>query len=230
MGQKKHFQHPATLPALLILLAAIIGLLAYGLYNYASQTTLPKGASQSAVGLKVDQSQEDIDLSRLQKGGLSFVYLPVDQNFSARRKEVAKTKLAYGSVIEVAGEKSAKKQLARAKRLSAGHWGALPILLDSGQDDPSAANLTAMSQLAASLIKSHEVMVNAPVKYKKLFPAGCKFLATSTSAPSKLDYCFWRYTEKGHVAGVSGIGYKNVMYAYIGTSQQYKEKYGQLAQ
>ncbi|MBT8866130.1 1,4-beta-N-acetylmuramidase [Lactobacillus delbrueckii subsp. bulgaricus] len=228
MGQKKHFQHPATLPALLILLAAIISLLAYGLYNYASQTTLPKGASQSAVGLKV--SQADFDLSRLEKGGLSFVYLPVDQNFAASREQVAKTKLAYGSIIEVQGEKNAAKQLSRAKRLAAGHWGALPILLDSGQDDPSAANLTAMSKMAYSLVKSHEIMVNAPVKYKKLFPAGCKFLATSASAPSKLDYCFWRYTEKGHVAGVSGIGCKNVMYAYIGTSQQYKEKYGQLAQ
>ncbi|MCT4391885.1 1,4-beta-N-acetylmuramidase, partial [Lactobacillus delbrueckii] len=141
MGQKKHFQHPATLPALLILLAAIISLLAYGLYNYASQTTLPKGASQSAVGLKV--SQADFDLSRLEKGGLSFVYLPVDQNFAARCEQVAKTKLAYGSIIEVQGEKNAEKQLSRAKRLAAGHWGALPILLDSGQDDPSAANLTA---------------------------------------------------------------------------------------
>lgn len=180
MGQKKHFQHPATLPALLILLAAIISLLAYGLYNYASQTTLPKGASQSAVGLKV--SQADFDLSRLEKGGLSFVYLPVDQNFAARREQVAKTKLAYGSIIEVQGEKNAAKQLSRGKRLAAGHLGALPILLDSGQDDPSAANLTAMSKLAYSLVKSHEIMVNAPVKYKKLFPAGCKFLATSASA------------------------------------------------
>ena len=135
MRQKKHFQHPATLPALLILLAAIISLLAYGLYNYASQTTLPKGASQSAVGLKV--SQADFDLSRLEKGGLSFVYLPVDQNFAARREQVAKTKLAYGSIIEVQGEKNAEKQLSRAKRLAAGIGGPCPSCWTAGKMTPA---------------------------------------------------------------------------------------------
>ncbi|WP_201346964.1 1,4-beta-N-acetylmuramidase, partial [Lactobacillus nasalidis] len=151
MGQTKHFQHQATLPALLLLLAVVVGLLAYGLYNYADQTTLPKGSSQSAVGIGLDQSQTSIGLASLQQGGLSFVYLTVDGQFSAYRKRLAKTKLAYGSVIKVKEQNSAK-QLASAKRLSGGHWGRLPILLDSGQDDPGAAGITAMSQLAAALI------------------------------------------------------------------------------
>ncbi|GHN37327.1 hypothetical protein LOC06_01195 [Lactobacillus delbrueckii subsp. lactis] len=135
MGQKKHFQHPATLPALLILLAAIISLLAYGLYNYASQTTLPKGASQSAVGLKV--SQADFDLSRLEKGGLSFVYLPVDQNFAARREQVAKTKLAYGSIIEVQGEKMRKSNYPGRSAWRLGIGGPCPSCWTAGKMTPA---------------------------------------------------------------------------------------------
>ena len=133
MGQKKHFQHPATLPALLILLAAIISLLAYGLYNYASQTTLPKGASQSAVGLK--DSQADFDLSRLEKGGLSFVYLPVDQNFAARRKQVAKTKLAAS--LRWPERKALKNNYPGSKNCRPGIGGTCPSCWTAGKMTPA---------------------------------------------------------------------------------------------
>ncbi|MGN1407344.1 hypothetical protein [Lactobacillus sp.] len=229
MDQARHFHHKATLPAILTLLLVTVGLLFYGIYHYTDQTTLPSGSSQSSIGVLLEESSAQ-RLKQLQKGGISFVYLAASSDTDSEVKLVKQTKLAYGIMVNVDSQKSASQQVAKVEK-QVKSFGKLPILLDTGQSDLDAAGLTRLSEMAKLLqakMPKQEVMVNASRSYVDLMPNGIKFLATSQKTPSRLKYCFWQYTTKGHVAGTGFSHY--TMYAYLGTNQQYKQKYGQLTQ
>ncbi len=229
MDQTRHFHHQATLPAILILLLATIGLLFYGIYHYTDQTTLPSGAAQSSIGVLLEEASAS-KLKQLQKSGISFVYLKATGDTEAEVKLVKQTKLAYGIMVNVDSQTSASQQVAKVEK-QVKSFGRLPILLDTGQSDLDASGLTRLSEMAKLLqakMPKQEVMVNASRSYAGLMPKGIKFLATSQKAPSRLKYCFWQYTSKGHVAATGFSHY--TMYAYLGTNQQYKQKYGQLTQ
>lgn len=73
------------------------------------------------------------------------------------------------------------------------------------------------------------VMVQGSIKYKNTsqFPLNLCLQIISTN---KLQYAFWRYTNKGHVKNVEAMEYDVEMYAYNGTMGQYKQLYGDLTQ
>lgn len=238
MDQNRHFKHRATLPAIISFLIAALALLAYGISNYRAQTTLPYGSSQSTVGIGLDQRQTAVRLERLQQNGVSFVYLQAttgkrkfDRSYLTFRKKLKGSRLAYGTRVKVDSRQSARSQVKYLEEKAGSQLGSLPVLLDAGSSDPSAADLTCLAQMSRLLLKQRRtVMVRADNKYAKLFPKGCEFLSTDRKTPSQLKYCFWQYSTKGQVSGMTGLKWPVTMYAYMGTSQQYEQKYGRLTQ
>lgn len=237
MDNQRHFQHKATLPAIIVMLVISIGLLLYGFLNFENQTTLPQGANQSAIGIRLGENESDISVKQLQNSGISFVYLDsihgtdsFNTSYKKFRRQISKTKLAFGTIIHVDLHESPLKQVQYLYEKIGTNLGSLPIMLIFDKKKLTNADLKMLSQLINQLNANHEVMVKSSSRYAKYLPQNSKFLAVSDDVPNKLAYCFWQYTDHGHVKNVTNLTDSVTMYAYIGTSAQYKEKYGSLTQ
>lgn len=177
MDQTRHFHHQATLPAILILLLATIGLLfTESIIMQTKPPCLvgrPRAQSASCWRRPVPASSSSC------KSGISFVYLKATGDTEAEVKLVKQTKLAYGIMVNVDSQTSASQQVAKVEK-QVKSFGRLPILLDTGQSDLDASGLTRLSEMAKLLqakMPKQEVMVNASRSYAGLMPKGIKFFS-----------------------------------------------------
>lgn len=235
-----HFRHRSTLPLIIISLFLVIGALLFAYRTLPKRTTLPTGSNLSVIGVKLDQYRASVDWHKLQAAGVSFVYLRAtqgksyfDDDYERYRSQIQGTNLAFGSVLYFSDESSVRAQYKYFNKKTANNTGSLPILLEAapGSDSNKLAFWNHMGQLAKLFLKDGKsVMVQGDIKYKKYFPAATKFMSTASQAPDKLQYSFWRYTNKGHIKNVKAMEYDVEMYAYNGTMGQYKQLYGDLTQ
>nr|WP_208282126.1 GH25 family lysozyme [Lactobacillus jensenii] len=235
-----HFRHRSTLPLIIISLICVICALFFAYRSLPKRTTLPTGSNLSVVGVKLDQYRDSVDLHKLQAAGISFVYLRAtqgksyfDDEYDRYRSQIQGTNLAFGSVLYFSDESTVKAQYRYFNKKTNSNTGSLPILLEAapGSNSNKLSFWKHMGQLATLFLKDGKsVMVQGSIKYKKYFPISTKFMSTDNRAPNKLQYAFWRYTNKGHVKNVEAMEYDVEMYACNGTMGQYKQLYGDLTQ
>ncbi len=234
----KRFHHKFTLPAILILLAAAIGLLFAGINNMRNQTTLPPNGTASAIGVELNQSFGFIDLHELQANGVSFVYLRgtqgrsyFDDDYLTYRDQILGTKMAFGTIVAYSNESTPLQHYQFFMKKVGTNTGSLPIWIEPAIDDYDLNYIKQMAQFARMLQQQNKrVMVDVDIKYKKYFGQDVQFITGGRKAPNKLQYSFWRYTNNGHVKSVRNFENGVTMLTYNGTVTQYKEKYGQLTQ
>lgn len=235
----QRFHHRFTLPLILTFLVLALAGILVGFLNYQRQTTLPPNSDSSAIGVELDQNMAEIDLHQLQTNNISFVYLRAtqgrsyfDDKYLLYREQLLGTKLAYGTIVRVSDESTAKQQFAFFEKKVGKETGSLPILLEPAVNERKRSYLITFAALTRRLQGAGKrVMVAlSNRRYQSYFSPATSFMATGNREPDQTKYAFWRYTIQGHVKNVSGLEKGVVMYSYNGTVQQYKQKYGQLTQ
>lgn len=237
-GPMKRFHHKFTLPAILTLLVLAIAGLLIGYFNYEKQTTLPPNSNSSAIGVELNQSQDYVDLHKLQANGVSFVYLKAtqgrsyfDDDFLSYRDQILGTQLAYGVIVTYSNESTSNQHYRYFLKKVGRNTGTLPILIRPASSSTSSKYLRSIGRFAGMLKQlGKPVMVEENYKYHGYFPQGTLFMKTGNKAANKLKYSFWQYTTDGIVKNVSSLDQGVTMVTYNGTVQQYKQKYGQLTQ
>lgn len=76
------YRHKYTFPSIIILLILAFSGLVWGYFNMKQNTTVPRGSNMSVLGIELDQTKDYIDLHKLEKNGISFVYLRSTQGKS----------------------------------------------------------------------------------------------------------------------------------------------------
>lgn len=236
----KHYRHKWTLPAIIVLLTAVIIVLFFAINNYFRQTTLPHGDNLSVIGVQLDQNKPNVDLHQLQDHGVSFVYLKstqgksyFDDSYDIYRDQMQGTKMAFGTIVTISNESSINDQWQYYQSKVGDNAGSLPVILVPAVQSNDSKFLKKMAKFAQLLIVTNKkVMVMTDYSNHKYFPETTRYLAYSTSLPNKNknQYAFWRYTTTGRVNKVTGLDHNVTMFAYNGSVSQYKAQYGQLIQ
>ena len=94
------YRHKYTFPSIIILLILAFSGLVWGYFNMRQNTTVPRGSNMSVLGIELDQTKDYIDLHKLEKNGISFVYLRstqgksyFDDNYLLYRDQIQGTNL-----------------------------------------------------------------------------------------------------------------------------------------
>ncbi|GFZ26252.1 GH25 family lysozyme [Lactobacillus corticis] len=235
---KVRFHHRYTLPALIICLILVICGLLYAFHNYFSETSQPSGVTTATIGVRLDQDYGSVELSQLENNGISFVYLVstqgrsyFDDDYLTYRSRMMSTKMAYGTIVRYSNESTASQHYRYLMKKAGRNLGSLPVLIEPAVNDHSSQYLRSMAKFVKKLQQlGKRVMVEESFQTAKYFPKKTLFMAGAKDAPNKMQYAFWRYTTNGHVKNVTNLNKGVTMYTYVGTTQQYKERYGQLTQ
>lgn len=227
------FQHRYTLPAIIVLLIITIGVMLFGVINLRRNTTVPRGANMSVLGVELDQNVDNVDLHQLQKAGISFVYLRAttgasyfDDNYLIYRDRVQGTKLSYGSIVTFSNQSSVNAQLAYFQRKVGTKTGNLPIMIVPSTTSTSKKYWQKMARFSQALVNSgKQVLIVGSYKKKKYFAPGTQFLYTGASLKDKKEYAFWCYTQAGRVKNVQYLDSNVTMFAYIGSMATYQARY-----
>lgn len=231
------FKHKFTLPMILTLLVVAIAVLIIGFLNLHQQTTQPSNSNSSAIGVELTQDVDYVDLHKLEKNGISFIYLKstqgrsyFDENYLSYRDQVLGTNLAFGTEIRYSNESTPRQQYEFFIKQVGLNTGTLPIMVVPAVKLKKGEVLALANFVKMLQDRGKSVLVAINYRYHQLFLPQTQFISTGQKQPDKTNYSFWRYTTNGHVQNVDGLEKQVTMFMYNGTAQQYKQKYGQLTQ
>lgn len=227
------YHHRYTLPAIITLLILAIGIMIWGFFNSRQNTTVPRGANMSVLGVELDQNVDNVDLHELQKNGISFVYLRstqgksyFDDNYLIYRDRIQGTQLSYGSIITFSNESSVKDQFDYFEKKVGSQSGNLPIMIVPAIATNNPKFWRQMGQFSQLLVNTgKKVLIAGNYTQKKYFAPGTQFLYTGSSLKDKKEYAFWCYTQDGRVKNVQNLNDNVTMFAYIGSMATYQQRY-----
>ncbi|MDO4911990.1 MAG: lysozyme [Lactobacillus sp.] len=231
--RRSRYRHKSTLPALLGTLLLVLAGIFYGLHNIHAKTTQPVGCDNAILGIKLTQKTSFVDLHKLKKAGISFIYLNAtqgrsyfDDKYLTYRSQVIGTNLAFGTIVSYSYQSTPLQHFNYLKKMTDLDTGTLPILIENTKK-PDLAYVKSMAKFVYLLaINNKKAMVQVSRKYRKYFVKGTEFCGTGTKANSR----FWRYTTNGRVKNISELDDGVTMYAYLGTVLKYRQEYGELTQ
>lgn len=228
------YRHRYTFPAIIVLLVLALAGIIFAFMNSHKNTTVPRGANMSVLGIELDQNKDNIDLHELQQNGISFVYLRstqgksyFDDNFLMYRDKVKGTDLSYGTIITFSNQSSVNDQYQYFMKKVGQDTGNLPIMIVPAINTDNSKFWKDMGRFSNLLTsQGKKVLIAGPYQEKKYFPQGTQFLYTGASLKNKKEYAFWCYTQAGRVKNVEYLDSDVTMFAYIGSMANYQQLYG----
>lgn len=229
------YHHKYTLPAIIALLIIAIGSLIFGIYNLRrnTSTTVPRGSNMSVLGIELDQTKDNVDLQKVQKNGVSFVYLRstqgktyFDDNFLLYRDQLQGTRLSWGSIVTYSNESTPLQQYQYFMKKVGQNSGNLPVMVVPAVKSQSKKYWRSMATFAQYLQASgKKVLVADNHHWQELFSPQTQFLYTGASLKNRKDYSFWCYTQNGHVKNTEYLEKNTTMFAFIGSMSAYQQLY-----
>lgn len=236
MRRYRHkYHHKYTLPSIIILLVVAVAALLFGFYNLQknTSTTVPRGSNMSVLGIELDQTKDNVDLQKVQKNGISFVYLRstqgrtyFDDNFLLYRDQLQGTRLSWGSIVTYSNESTALQQYQYFMKKVGQNSGNLPVMVVPAVESQSKKYWKSMATFAQYLqANGKKVLVADNHHWQKLFLPQTQFLYTGASLKNRKDYSFWCYTQNGRVKNTDYLEKGTTMFAFIGSMSAYQQLY-----
>lgn len=230
----QHFKHRYTLPIIIILFIFAIFALGVAFFNIRHNTTVPREANMSILGVELDQNKDNVDLNKLQQKGISFIYLRAtqgksyfDDNFLLYRDKVKGTSLAYGTIIAFSNQSTVDDQYQYFISKVGNDTGNLPVMIVPAVDSQSDKYWKSMAKFSNLLINlGKKVLIVSNYDKKGFFNKNISYLYTGASLKDKKNYAFWCYTQTGRVKDIENLEANVTMFAYIGSMAEYQEFYG----
>lgn len=229
------YHHRITLPLIIFTLIIVLGILGIGLFNILNNknTTVPRGANMSVLGIELNQNINKVDLHQVQDNGISFVYLRstqgktyFDDDYYLYRDQLKGTNLSYGSILTFSDESTPLEQYNFFNKKVGQFSGNLPIMIVPAEKNDSKKYWEKLAQLAAYFQQNgRNVIIADNHQWQSLFSSQTQFLYTGASLKKRKDYSFWCYTQNGRVKNTDYLDRDVTMFAYLGSMSSYQQLY-----